>query len=235
MDAYASLYADSRLWLASGWVDYFAPQLYWPVDSPQQSFPVLLNWWSVQNVKGRHLWPGLNASDVSDKWNPDEIAHQIEITRRQPGATGGIFFHLRNLTDNPALAGVIRAEYSQPSLIPASPWLNSSPPGKPKISATTSADTNLVVRWEAATNEFTKSWVLQFRGTNNVWTTQILPANQTGCIFARSAPDLISISAVNRYGNISPPAAVQKTTPPPPPLQKPAPKIRRMGKQVIYD
>ena len=235
MDAYASLYADSRLWLASGWVDYFAPQLYWPVDSPQQSFPVLLNWWSVQNVKGRHLWPGLNASDVSDKWNPDEIAHQIEITRRQPGATGGIFFHLRNLTDNPALTGVIRAEYSQPSLIPASPWLNSSPPGKPKISATTSADTNLVVRWEAATNEFTKSWVLQFRGTNNVWTTQILPANQTGCIFARSAPDLISISAVNRYGNISPPAAVQKTTPPPPPLQKPAPKIRRMGKQVIYD
>ncbi|MGH7979919.1 MAG: glycoside hydrolase family 10 protein, partial [Limisphaerales bacterium] len=28
---YAELYADSRLWLASGWVDYFSPQLYWPI------------------------------------------------------------------------------------------------------------------------------------------------------------------------------------------------------------
>src|SRR5208282_4517401 len=74
MDAYANLYADSHLWLASGWLDYFSPQLYWPVDSPQQSFPALLNWWSAQNFKGRNLWAGLNASAVGEKWNPDEIA-----------------------------------------------------------------------------------------------------------------------------------------------------------------
>jgi hypothetical protein len=236
MDAYANLYADSRLWLASGWVDYFAPQLYWPVDSPQQSFPVLLNWWATQNVKGRNLWPGLNASDVGEKWNPDEIARQIAITRRQPGASGEIFFHLRNLTENPALAGVVRAQYAQTALGPASPWLNSSPPGKPKISVTTSAGANLVVRWETATNEFAKSWVLQYRGTNDVWMTQIIPANQTGCIFSNSTPEVISISAVNRFGNVSAPVAVQKTTPPPPPPpKKPVPKIRRMGKQILYD
>jgi uncharacterized lipoprotein YddW (UPF0748 family) len=43
LDTYANLYADSRLWLASGWLDYFSPQLYWPVDQPEQSFPALLN------------------------------------------------------------------------------------------------------------------------------------------------------------------------------------------------
>jgi len=43
-DAFAELYADSRKWLANGWVDYFAPQLYWPIDPPDQSFPVLLRW-----------------------------------------------------------------------------------------------------------------------------------------------------------------------------------------------
>ena len=32
------LYADSRRWLANGWLDYFSPQLYWPVDVTQ-SFP----------------------------------------------------------------------------------------------------------------------------------------------------------------------------------------------------
>src|SRR5258706_8452882 len=36
MDAYKDLYADSRLWLQAGWVDYFAPQLYWPIDFPNQ-------------------------------------------------------------------------------------------------------------------------------------------------------------------------------------------------------
>jgi uncharacterized lipoprotein YddW (UPF0748 family) len=249
LDAYTNLYADSRLWLASGWVDYLAPQLYWPVDAPQQSFSVLLNWWKAQNVKGRHLWPGLNDANVGTRWGTEEIARQMETDRRQ--STGGeIHFHLRSVLDNSALANIVRAEYLQPALVPASPWLGPSPPGRPRISATTSGP-NLVVRWEMATNEFAKSWVLQYRGTNNIWTTQILTANQTGCTFAKSQPDVISVSMVNRVGNISPPAAVMKTapippapalapTPPPPaptptPAQKPAPRMHRMGKQVIYD
>ncbi len=243
MDAYASLYADSRLWLASGWVDYLAPQLYWPVDDSPHSFPVLLNWWMMQNMKGRHLWPGLDDSDVGAKWEPEEIARQMEIERQQTNG-GEIHFHLRNILDNPALAGVVRAEYAQPALVPASPWLGWFSPGKPRISVTATG-TNLVVRWQMATNEIPKSWVLQYCGTNNVWTTQILPANQTGCIFTRSAPDVISISAVNRYGNVSTPSAVEKTAPatsppvwtPPPatPTQKSPLRMHRYGKQVIYD
>ena len=240
LDAYASLYADSRLWLANGWVDYLAPQLYWPIDSPQQSFPVLLNWWASQNVKGRHLWPGLDDANVGKDWDAEEIARQMEADRRQ--STGGeIHFHLRDVLDKPALASVVRAEYSQPALVPASPWLGSFSPGKPRISAVI-AGTNLVVRWAMATNEIPASWILQYRGTDNFWRTQILPANQTGCIFARSQPEVISISAVNRFGNISPLAAVQKTMPtptwtPPPstPPQKSAPRMHRFGKQILYD
>ena len=67
LDAYAKIYADSRSWLANGWLDYFSPQLYWPVDQPEQSFPVLLQWWSEQNAKHRHLWPSLNASNVGTR------------------------------------------------------------------------------------------------------------------------------------------------------------------------
>jgi uncharacterized lipoprotein YddW (UPF0748 family) len=215
LDAYASLYADSRLWLASGWVDYLSPQLYWPADAPQQSFPVLLNWWAAQNVKGRHLWPSLNDYNVGKEWPAEEVARQVETAREQ--SVGG--------------------ENIQPALVPASPWLDSSLPDKPKISVKTDARNNLVVRWEMATNEIPKSWVLQIRGTNNLWRTQILPANQTGCIFSTSTPDVISISAVNRYGNISLPATVQKTTPPPamaPSLQYPTQPPRQMHRQIIY-
>src|SRR5205085_3833851 len=36
-DAYAKIYADSKKWLQSGWVDYLVPQLYWAISAPKQS------------------------------------------------------------------------------------------------------------------------------------------------------------------------------------------------------
>src|SRR5688572_3551901 len=66
LDAYEAIYADSRKWLQQGWVDYLAPQLYWSISAPQQSFPVLLDWWLAQNTMGRHVWPGLATYRVND-------------------------------------------------------------------------------------------------------------------------------------------------------------------------
>jgi len=218
LDAYANLYADSRLWFASGWLDYLAPQLYWPVDAPQQSFPALLNWWSAQNLKGRNLWPGLNAASVGAKWNPDEIARQIEITRARPGAGGQIFYHLRNLAANPALAAMIRAQYAESALVPASPWLAVKPPVAPKLSAEQSNRSfysRLTVKWQSS-GEPSWKWILQFRGTDEVWTTEILPADQTARTFENALPEIISVRAVDRVGNVSLPAALKKSLPPAP-------------------
>jgi len=207
LDAYAKLYADSRLWLAHGWLDYCAPQLYWPIDAPPQSFPVLLNWWAQQNVKGRHLWLGLSAANVGERWKPDEIARQIKLIRAQPGAGGEIFYHLRNLTDNPALTDIVRAGYPQSALVPASPWLDSTPPDKPKPTVIIEKNSRLNVRWETSGGEPAWLWILQFR-TDGVWTTQILPANQTDHLLENLAPDAISIRAVDRVGNLSAPAVL---------------------------
>ena len=217
LDAYASLYADSRLWFASGWLDYLSPQLYWPVDSPQQSFPVLLNWWSAQNVKGRGLWPALDATAVGGKFSANEIARQIQATRRQPGAGGEIFYHLRNLAQNPVLLQTLRAAYAQPALVPASPWLASAPPDRPGLSAVESNRSHyyrLTASWMAS-GEPAWKWVLQFRGTNGVWTTEILPTGQTTRTFENETPEIISVRAVNRLGNLGPPAVLEKTIPPP--------------------
>jgi uncharacterized lipoprotein YddW (UPF0748 family) len=208
MDAYASLYADSRRWFANGWLDYFSPQLYWPVDVPQQSFPVLLNWWAGQNARGRHLWPGLGAFNVGEKWGPDEISRQIAATRRQTGAGGEIFYHLRNLTDNAGLANVVRAACPQPALVPASPWLDAAPPAMPKLMVMEDSRAALRLRWES-TGGPASWWVLQYR-TNRVWTTEILPAARTDWAFAKPAPEWVSISAVDRAGGLSQPAAIRK-------------------------
>jgi len=213
LDTYAKLYADSRLWLASGWLDYFSPQLYWPVDQREQSFPVLLQWWSEQNAKHRHLWPSLNASNVGAKWKPDEITRQMQIVRRQPGVSGEIFYHLRNLVDNRALTDVVRAGYPQSALVPASPWLDPVPPDKPKLSITAS-QAGLRAQWAATGVKPAWLWILQSR-INGVWTTEILPANQKAWTFDHFTPDIIAVSAVDRSENESEPAELLKTMPSP--------------------
>src|SRR5437764_12898204 len=83
-DQYAKLYADAKLWLNKGWVDYWTPQLYWPIDKKEQSFPKLLDWWVSQNTQHRHVWPGLGTYRHSTK----ETVAQIKLTRERPGAPG---------------------------------------------------------------------------------------------------------------------------------------------------
>jgi hypothetical protein len=181
------------------------------VDSPQQSFPVLLNWWTQQNVKGRNLWPSLNATAVGKEWSVNEIARQISITRRQPGTSGEIFYHLRTVVENQGLEDLIRAQYGQSALVPASPWLAAAPPAPPKLTVVENGRSSLSVRWE--TNGAPAwLWILQYR-TSQAWGTEILPANQTARTFENSRPEMVAVSAVDRVGNMSSPAAIKKTQP----------------------
>src|SRR5665213_926532 len=95
-DAYDKLYCDSRQWLAEGWLDYCAPQLYWPVEQKAQSFPVLLQWWAGQNLRHRTLLAGMKVGgwkDVAD--DAKEEAREIELTRRQSGVGGVILWHAK--------------------------------------------------------------------------------------------------------------------------------------------
>ena len=51
---YDRLYADVEAWVANGWLDYLAPQLYWKVDQPGQQFEPLLDYWPQGNAHARH-------------------------------------------------------------------------------------------------------------------------------------------------------------------------------------
>jgi uncharacterized lipoprotein YddW (UPF0748 family) len=211
MDAYAKIYGDSRKWLVNGWLDYFAPQLYWPIAPREQSFPVLLKWWAEQNAKGRLLCPGI-AAYRAEIWKPDEIPQQIRIARAQPGVSGCIFYSMNSLMKNAALAAVLRREFAaQTALQPAMPWLDSRPPDKPVLAVSENGGPGLSVRWESA-GEPAWQWVLQYR-TNENWTTEILPARQTARVFADVKPDLVAVSAVDRAGNLGAAAAIKKVQP----------------------
>jgi uncharacterized lipoprotein YddW (UPF0748 family) len=240
-DAYARLYADSRKWLANGWLDYFSPQLYWPIDSREQSFPALLSWWSQQNLNHRHLWPGLAAYKAGD-WAPDEIPGQIRLIRKQPGATGFALFNASSLLHNRSLMDQVRQEVNlEPALVPASPWLSTSRPANPALFLSGLASGHLRL-WigESSSDPPSRWWLLQ-TCTDGRWTTEILPATTRARIFDDARPDVIAVTRIDRFGNASgatvlarstgttrPPEASpaqapesRKSKPPPRPLKSP--------------
>jgi uncharacterized lipoprotein YddW (UPF0748 family) len=208
-DAYAGLYADSRLWLANGWLDYFAPQLYWPINPPEHSFLVLLNWWVQQNVKHRTLCPGLAAYEAGVQFPETEIPRQIEVSRAQPGASGQLLFHLRTFEENPALAQLVAAEYRAPALVPASPWLEASPPARPELVARANG-TGWMFAWATPGGTPVAKWILQYYGTDYTWKTAVLPANQTAQAFSFT-PEVVSVRAMSRAGQLGSPATVRTT------------------------
>ena len=210
LDSYATLYADSRKWLASGWVDYFAPQLYWPIDPPDQSFPALLRWWTEQNTKGRTLCPGLDSTKVGGRsqyrrgWQPQEIVNQIRLTRSQAGASGHIHWNMKSLMRNSAFDEVLARElYQQPALMPPSPWLGRAQPRKPTLTiAKGEPGPRLEISWAAGDPGKAWLWLLQTR-TSGEWTKEVLPASRTSRVWNGAQPEVVALSAVNRNGELS--------------------------------
>lgn len=216
-DSYAELYSDSRLWLANGWLDYISPQLYWPINSPEHSFSVLLDWWAEQNVRHRNLWPGLAAYKTGPEFPASEMAREIQVTRAQAGASGEIFFELRNFEQNPSLADAVARQYSQPALVPASPWLGSSLLLKPRLGVQKNRG-DWAFQWAAPVGHPAK-WVLQYYEPDFTWHTMVLPGYENAQAFP-DAPLIVSLRAMDRVGNLSAPAVIRRmgaANPPPPP------------------
>jgi uncharacterized lipoprotein YddW (UPF0748 family) len=219
-DSYAELYGDSRKWVLNGWADYFTPQLYWPIDRPDLSYPVLLEWWVEQNARGRHIWPGNYVDKVtgtSTGWLAEEMLNQIALTRAQSGATGNVYFSMRTLMGNGdnLPQKLMSGPYATRALVPASPWLDSVPPLSPIVrvgkDAVTLANT---ISLQPQGAEPTWLWLVRTR-VGNDWTADVVPGLQRFYTLPRLAggayADAVSISAVDRSGNESAPVTMALT------------------------
>ncbi len=209
-DPYALIYADSRKWFANGWLDYFAPQLYWEIQAPGQSYPVLLKWWSSQNLKERHLWPGNAVSRLASGRPATEILNQIQLTRQEAGAGGNILWNFKPLLVNQGniVAGLKDGVYEQPALVPASPWLSRTQPPQPICSVVPMGTSNLKLNWRAGNSNEPALWLLQTKVAAG-WGAQVLPGQQHTWTVS-SLPQVVALSAVDRFGNASTPCAFER-------------------------
>jgi uncharacterized lipoprotein YddW (UPF0748 family) len=205
---YDKLYADAELWLQNGWLDYLAPQLYWPIAQQPQAFPVLLDYWLGQNKRGRHIWPGLYTSRIDDSaksFTAEEIVQQVGIMRSRPNVNGHIHFSIAALMQNrKGVSDQLKAvSYQGPALVPASPWLGSEAPPPPTVALKRHAS-GLAV---ALGNVQRATQVAIWARYGEEWRFNVVPAGRSEVVLtddqgvpARS----VVVSAVDRLGNESP-------------------------------
>jgi uncharacterized lipoprotein YddW (UPF0748 family) len=213
-DPYEQIYADARKWLVEGWLDYFAPQLYWPIEPPAQSYSTLLAWWVQENVKNRHVWPGnytgrVGAADAARRWSPKEILDQVRLTRELPGASGNIHFSMKVFLENRDSVGTQlgRGVYAEPALVPATPWLDKVPPRRPVVAARVDTVTGgMGLRIRPGSKEAIWRWIVRVR-VSGAWTSRVLPGWQRSHALTLDAvtpwPDEVLVSGVDRLGNES--------------------------------
>lgn len=202
LDAYAAIYADARLWLREGWVDYLAPQLYWAISAPQQSFPALLDWWIGENIMGRHVWPGMASYKVNDgsasQFSIDEIPNQIAQVRARTGASGYLLYNTTwTLKRNGGeVAAVVAPLNTVRAIQPAFTWLDAEPPPAP-----TPAVSGRTITITPGAGEPPRWWLLRVR-MEMVWSTRVL-FGDARAVLLDDEPERILLNAVDRAGNTS--------------------------------
>ncbi len=203
---YDELYADVERWMAKGWMDYLAPQLYWPIEQKAQAFPVLLDYWAANNPAGVQVYAGLYSSRVNNTtatWQPSEINQQIDITRDRakanPLLSGHVHFSWVALQNNRrGLADALMPLYAQAAVAPAS--VRTKPLAQPAPTVLRATASQLLL---APTNA---SRVAFWQRVGGQWQLGVWSAGQA--LMLATGTDAVVVSTLDRFGHESPRAAI---------------------------
>jgi uncharacterized lipoprotein YddW (UPF0748 family) len=205
LNAYEDLACDARKWLANGWCDYMAPQLYWRIEGPQ-SYPLLLKWWRAQG--SRPVWPGIATSRLSSSEDPtrkaEEIYNQVMLSRTIPGSQhpGHLHWSVKALMENrDNVNALLKKAYGTGALVPPLAGASRISPAMPEASARAEGK-ETKISWKHRDPAIKKT-ILQARYQGKWFTYQVLgPQEQTVSIpFAEA----VAISSADRFGTTSAP------------------------------
>lgn len=238
MSAYDDLYADVRLWLQKGWIDYVAPQLYWSIGFPPADYKTLAEWWN-RNAFGRHVYIGhaaykINRGGTADpNWNqPDQISQQVAYNRTLPNIQGSIYFSAKQLLRNPLglQDTLINRLYANPALLPPTAGLSKVPPATPQVCRIAGTPSSIKIAWNVcdvllsqdapyyfAVYRFNGDGLGDFKDTRNLLT--ISPFNDDRWVFEDQSVlageyYTYAVKAYNRFNvesSASEPMTVKKT------------------------
>lgn len=207
MDQYDTLYADAKLWLNNGWIDYFSPQLYWPINQTKQSFPILLQWWQSENTHNRYIWPGINDYRMgNDAIGAHELESQIMINRAIcANGPGVIHWSASAFLKNDALQNITKESlYVNQALIPSLHWLGPDTLlAMPKMLPLEIDQENVKLNWNMLPQNQANLTLIQAKYGDN-WVSIIV--GDSNCqLNKKRGNDYLSkvlVSFVDRYGKL---------------------------------
>lgn len=124
---YDDLYADIKLWVEKGWIDYNLPQLYWERGHTAADYTTLLHWWNANNFE-QPLYIGQDLKRSIDK---NELEAKVRQAREMSFVHGNTYWYGYQVLENfGEVATIMRQDlHRAPSLIPAYTHMHG---GRPK-------------------------------------------------------------------------------------------------------
>ncbi len=132
LDDYAVQFCDPVAWARGGYVDYLAPQIYWPTTSSGQNYNKLAQWWGqsvckhfsdlLPDGKQVHFFSANN--DYSDWVSTSEAALEVQANRQYApdDAPGAIFYNTNQYRSKGLCSGLVGSVFKDKALPPAMSW-----------------------------------------------------------------------------------------------------------------
>lgn len=143
---YDDLYADIKLWVEKGWIDYNLPQLYWEIGHKATDYTTLLDWWNAHNSE-KPLYIG---QDIKRSMDKNELPLKIRQARERRFVGGSCFWYGYQLLDNEQqVATLLKTNlHRAKSLIPAYTNMYKGRPSKVRKLADVYTEDMHFLTWE---------------------------------------------------------------------------------------
>ncbi|MBU6277854.1 MAG: family 10 glycosylhydrolase [Actinomycetales bacterium] len=145
VETYDDLYADVRTWVREGWIDYVAPQVYWPRGFTIADYAVIVPWWvkEVRQAAAAGHRVGLFVGEATyragsnddRRWRkPGVFAGNQRFTAQFPEVLGNIYFSAKDVRADRrgSTTRLVQRWYSRPALPPLIGELPDSAPNAPE-------------------------------------------------------------------------------------------------------
>lgn len=156
---YDDLYADVKLWVKEGWIDYNMPQIYWEIGHPLADYKTLIDWWANNNYKGQ-LYIGQDVKRTMDATTEPSGANQLSekmiLSRSYTTVNGNCFWPAYELLDNyKGIATQLQTNYHKyPALIPAYTHMHKKSPKKVNGLQESYTNTTHTLSWKSNADKY---------------------------------------------------------------------------------
>ena len=154
LQAYDDLYADVKLWVQKGWIDYNIPQLYWEIGHKDADYETLIHWWNKNNY-GAHLYIGQDVPRTMNATDPiimskNQLPRKLKLEQSLPAVYGRCFWSGYDVLNNTGeIADSLYRNYQRyPALIPAYLHMHNKSPNEVRALKAGSQNSSYKLYWK---------------------------------------------------------------------------------------